>query len=115
VSGGRGPAGASPSSIRQPGEEAPSRFDIWLRQRTRWLKGCFQTYLVHPRRPSRLWRELGPQASISFHAYSGGLLLSALVFPWFAGAVVFGLISGSVNSWPQSPTHQALWAVMSFT
>jgi hypothetical protein len=42
------------------------------------------------------------------------LLLSALVFPWFAGAVVFGLISGSVMSWPQSPTHQALWAAMSF-
>ena len=30
-----------------------------LKQRTRWLKGWMQTYLVHTRRPRQLSRELG--------------------------------------------------------
>ena len=33
---------------------------LWLRQRTRWLKGYVQTWLVHMRKPAKLWRELGP-------------------------------------------------------
>ncbi len=32
-------------------EEAPSTFRSWLSQRTRWLKGWMQTYLVHAREP----------------------------------------------------------------
>ena len=31
-------------------EEAPQRWSVWLPQRTRWLKGWMQTYLVHTRR-----------------------------------------------------------------
>jgi len=38
-------------------EEAPSTFRVWLGQRTRWLKGWIQTYLVqHARAPSLLAR-----------------------------------------------------------
>ena len=33
-------------------EEAPPTFRIWHGQRTRWLKGWMQTYLVHMRRPA---------------------------------------------------------------
>ena len=40
-------------------EEAPQRFGNWRRQRTRWLKGWMQTYIVHSRRPLRLAAELG--------------------------------------------------------
>lgn len=32
-------------------EEAPAGFMSWLRQRTRWLKGYMQTWLVHMRDP----------------------------------------------------------------
>jgi glycosyltransferase XagB len=43
-------------------EEACSELPFWIRQRTRWLKGYIQTYLVHMRRsPWRLLRELGRQ------------------------------------------------------
>ena len=35
-------------------EEAPSTFRVWLGQRTRWLKGWMQTYLVHMREPRRI-------------------------------------------------------------
>ena len=40
-------------------EEAPPVFRVWLKQRTRWLKGWMQTYLVHTRQLRRLNRELG--------------------------------------------------------
>jgi len=47
-------------------EEAPRRFMCWLRQRTRWLKGYMQTWLVHMRFPRALWRELGPRGFLAF-------------------------------------------------
>ena len=34
-------------------EEAPPSFRVWKGQRTRWLKGWMQTYLVHMREPGR--------------------------------------------------------------
>ena len=40
-------------------EEANNRAWPWIRQRSRWLKGYMITYLVHMRRPRRLWRDLG--------------------------------------------------------
>lgn len=38
-------------------EEANSRLKNWLRQRSRWIKGYMQTYLVHMRHPIRYVRE----------------------------------------------------------
>ena len=64
-------------------EEAPATFRLWLRQRTRWLKGWMQTYLVHTRQPFRLMRDLGVVRTFGFHFYMGGLILSALVHPLF--------------------------------
>jgi glycosyltransferase XagB len=64
-------------------EEAPSAFMNWLRQRTRWLKGYVQTWLVHMRDPKALWRELGPRGFLAFQIMVAGTVLSALVHPWF--------------------------------
>ena len=64
-------------------EEAPATLGQWLRQRTRWLKGWMQTYLVHTRKPSDLRRELGLSRTLGFHLYLGGLILSSLVHPVF--------------------------------
>ena len=47
-------------------EEAPRHLMSWLRQRTRWLKGYVQTWLVHMRSPRQLWRELGPLGFLGF-------------------------------------------------
>ena len=55
-------------------EEAPPVFRVWLTQRTRWLKGWMQTYLVHTRELRRLNRELGFRAAIGFHTLMGGLI-----------------------------------------
>jgi len=39
-------------------EESPNRTMSWLNQRSRWIKGYMQTWLVHMRHPLRLLREL---------------------------------------------------------
>ncbi len=38
-------------------EEAPSRLKTWLFQRSRWIKGYLQTYLVHMRHPVQTLRQ----------------------------------------------------------
>jgi len=68
-------------------EEAPADFDSWFPQRTRWLKGWMQTWLVHTRQPLRLFRELGPVGFAGFHMIFGGMILAALVHP-----VIYGLL-----------------------
>ncbi len=64
-------------------EEAPVSFGQWLPQRTRWLKGWYQTYFVHTRRPWLLLRQLGIARGLGFHVFLGGLLLSTLMHPLF--------------------------------
>lgn len=64
-------------------EEAPASSGDWLRQRTRWMKGWMQTLLVHHREPGRLVRELGLGGTLGFQVVIGGVLLSALVHPFF--------------------------------
>ncbi len=59
-------------------EEANSRLGNWLRQRSRWLKGFLQTWLVHMRRPCELYRALGPGGFVGFHAVIGGTLATSL-------------------------------------
>ncbi len=75
-------------------EEAPATLRIWFNQRTRWLKGWIQTYLVHMRQPSVLWRDLGPWRFFGLQLTLGGMILSALVHPWFFLAAVYELASG---------------------
>ncbi|MGI9476873.1 MAG: glycosyltransferase family 2 protein [Hyphomicrobiaceae bacterium] len=62
-------------------EEAPPTFRHWLPQRTRWIKGWMQTYLVHTREPWRLLRQMGLWRTVGFHAIFAGYLLSLLAFP----------------------------------
>ena len=76
-------------------EEAPPVFRVWLTQRTRWLKGWMQTYLVHTRQLRRLNRELGLRAAIGFHALMGGLIGSALVHPVFYVLLAYYWLSGN--------------------
>ncbi len=64
-------------------EEAPAKFKPWRQQRTRWLKGWMQTVLVHTRDHRALRRELGAARTLGFHLYLTGLVVSALVHPFF--------------------------------
>lgn len=75
-------------------EEANSRVGNWVRQRSRWIKGYIQTYLVHMRHPVLLLRQLGLLNFLSFQFVVGGTPLTLLANPVFWGLttayVVFG-------------------------
>jgi cellulose synthase/poly-beta-1,6-N-acetylglucosamine synthase-like glycosyltransferase len=74
-------------------EEACSSLHFWIRQRTRWLKGYIQTYMVHMRSPVALWRELGAANFIHFQLLIGGIVFSFLINPlyWFMAMLWFFL------------------------
>jgi cellulose synthase/poly-beta-1,6-N-acetylglucosamine synthase-like glycosyltransferase len=59
-------------------EEANSQLGNWINQRSRWVKGYFQTYLVHMRHPFRLMREIGFGAFWSFQFIIGGTIIFVL-------------------------------------
>jgi cellulose synthase/poly-beta-1,6-N-acetylglucosamine synthase-like glycosyltransferase len=92
-------------------EEAPATFGRWFRQRTRWLKGWMQTYLVHTRRPWRLNSELGWRGALGLHVLMGGLILSALAHPWFYALLVYHTISGQLFAPAGTLAGAAFWTI----
>ncbi len=94
-------------------EEANCQMPNWIRQRSRWLKGWMQTYIVRMRTPLRTYSALGPMGFLTLQVVTGGFLLSALAHPLFyvlllwifmtgitpmngIGALVMGLLNISV-------------------
>jgi cellulose synthase/poly-beta-1,6-N-acetylglucosamine synthase-like glycosyltransferase len=72
-------------------EEANCRLPNWVRQRSRWIKGWMQTYLVRMRHPLRLYRAIGLRGFMGFQLLIGGLTLSSLVHPLFYVAAAFAI------------------------
>ncbi len=72
-------------------EEAVTRVRPWIRQRSRWVKGYLQTYLVHMRRPLLLLKELGPRGFSDFQMLVGAGSLLLLINPpmWALTALYF--------------------------
>ncbi|MBP7859419.1 glycosyltransferase [Patescibacteria group bacterium] len=66
-------------------EEANSKFKNWLRQRSRWIKGYMQTYLVHMRNPYQLVKKQGIHA-LFFNLIVGGKIAFMFINPflWLA-------------------------------
>lgn len=95
-------------------EEAPRHLMSWVRQRTRWLKGFVQTWLVHMRKPRTLWRELGPRGFLAFQVMVGGTILSALVHPWFYVLVGYELLGGDLLAQPSSLAGLPFWGIAWF-
>ncbi len=69
-------------------EEAPIHWRGWLGQRSRWYKGWLQTWLVHMRRPVRLWREMGRSDFLAFQLVIGGSLVALLAHVLFIAYLV---------------------------
>ncbi|HUZ29573.1 MAG TPA: glycosyltransferase [Solirubrobacteraceae bacterium] len=59
-------------------EEANSRLSNWVNQRSRWIKGYIQTWLVHMRHPGRLIRASGIRSFLSFQLIVGGTFIFLL-------------------------------------
>ncbi|HLY29632.1 MAG TPA: glycosyltransferase, partial [Ktedonobacterales bacterium] len=62
-------------------EEANSNLHNWLRQRSRWIKGYMQTYLIHMRRPWRYLTEGRLQDFIWLQLFVGGRSATLLINP----------------------------------
>ena len=64
-------------------EEANSLLSNWIRQRSRWIKGYMQTFLVHMRNPIKLAEELGLRGVIGYIAMIFGTPFLPLINPLF--------------------------------
>lgn len=85
-------------------EEANSDPINWIRQRSRWYKGYLQTWLVHIRRPVRMWKSVGPRSFVRLTLILAGtpiiavlnLLFWFITILWFLGQPE---IVGAVFPW----------------
>ena len=94
-------------SISTTYEEANSRLGSWVRQRSRWLKGYMQTWLVHMRAPIRLLGELGPVGFLGFQAIFLGAMVAYFGLPLFW--TLWGL--ALIGMGPQWLNEAPLWAM----
>ncbi len=70
-------------------EEANPRLWNWIRQRSRWVKGFFQTHLTHMRYPVDTLRRLGPWGLFGFLLTVGGsaIMMVLNLFFWLIGGL----------------------------
>ncbi len=62
-------------------EEAPTTLWAWIKQRSRWIKGYMQTWLVYMRQPVSLYKQLGLKKFLGFQFFIGGPCLVFLTTP----------------------------------
>jgi len=62
-------------------EEANKDPGNWIRQRSRWIKGYMQTWLVHMRHPIELTRTIGWKGFLGFQLFIGGTFMTFLLYP----------------------------------
>ncbi|NWF36807.1 glycosyltransferase family 2 protein [Mariprofundus sp. KV] len=85
-------------------EEANNSIPNWIRQRSRWLKGYMQSYLVHMRAPLKLYGELGHIGFWGFQFFIGGTIVSALVTPILFLMYILWLITQTMVFDPYFPS-----------
>jgi len=79
----------------QTWEEAPVSLDVWMRQRTRWMKGWMQTFIVHNHHLPSLARDMGWRGWLAFEVYVGSMILSPLLHTAFLIGLVVALLGGA--------------------
>ncbi len=79
-------------------EEANSQLGNWVRQRSRWSKGHYQTWLVHMRHPLRLLQQTGVRGFLSFNLTMGAAFVLLLNPVFWALTTVFWLTEWSFIS-----------------
>ena len=76
-------------------EEANANLGNWIRQRSRWVKGYMQTFLVYWRHPVELIRTIGLKNFVSFNLFIGGTPLTFLASPPLWALFVYWLLTRS--------------------
>ncbi|RYE09614.1 MAG: glycosyltransferase [Hyphomicrobiales bacterium] len=83
-------------------EEAPLDIRSWMAQRTRWMKGWMQTFIVHNRAPLLFLRDIGWRGFLGFQVLVGGMILSSLLHTLFIGVLLARLMTeGAIGLVPQ--------------
>jgi len=86
-------------------EEANNHVGNWIRQRSRWIKGYMQTWLVHNRNPLRLLRHVGLKRWLGFQLLIGGtvwvFLINPIMWALFITWILFqpGWVSALFQGW----------------
>jgi cellulose synthase/poly-beta-1,6-N-acetylglucosamine synthase-like glycosyltransferase len=81
-------------------EEANGVLPSWIKQRSRWIKGYMQTWIVHMRHPIQLWRSVGTKGFFSFHFFIGAPPFTVLFAPiLWALTLAFWLTRGTDFGW----------------
>ena len=73
-------------------EEAPVTRAAWLRQRTRWMKGWMQTFIVHNRHPRRFRAEVGWRSFLGFQLYVGSQIVAGPLHAVFLASLIANLL-----------------------
>lgn len=73
-----------------------------------------QTWLVHMRRPRRLWRELGTSGFLGFQVIIGGVFISALIHPLFYLLFALDCATGSLLLAPGGLLGTQIWVLALF-
>jgi glycosyltransferase XagB len=87
-------------------EEANVSFLNWLHQRSRWLKGFLQTWLVHMRQPIKVLKSTGKTGFLIFQANTISILISALLMPFFLVLTLYHIVTEGFCFSIHSPAHQ---------
>jgi cellulose synthase/poly-beta-1,6-N-acetylglucosamine synthase-like glycosyltransferase len=100
-------------------EEANSDFVNWVKQRSRWYKGYFQTWLLNLRHPLRELRTMGLKPFVLCNLFIGGTPMLALLNPlfWFLTLLWFSLKPAFIASLFTGPTFYLglfCWAIGNF-
>jgi len=74
-------------------EEATSKIKPWIKQRSRWLKGYLQTFLVHNRNPLVFLKAVGFRGWLTLQIFIGGSVFTNLVAPFFWAMFLYWLIT----------------------
>lgn len=78
-------------------ETAPTQFQPWLGQRTRWMKGWMQTFIVHNRDPGRLLAEMGPVSFLAFEILVLNMILAPLLHCGYGLMLVLLWLGGGIG------------------
>ena len=83
-------------------EEAPVSTSAWMAQRTRWMKGWMQTFIVHNRQPLKLLRDLGWKSFAFFELVILAMILAPALHVAFMVTAGLRLATGQPLHDPQA-------------
>ncbi len=74
-------------------EEANCQLKNWIRQRSRWIKGYMQTWLVHNRHPLKSLKQLGLKNWLAYQFMIGGTVITFLISPILWGLFIYWILT----------------------